>query len=315
MQTLYLPNTDLRVSRFCLGAGAFGTGVNGDSADRLLSAFVEAGGCFFDTAHCYAFWVRDGLGASERELGASLRRIGAWDSAVVATKGGHPDSGPDYRRPPDFLAESVVISDIDDSLNRLGTDCLDLFYLHRDDGRTPAGDIVEMLNRQVKRGRIRALGASNWSVGRMAEANAYAAHTGLQGFVVSQVQWSLSVPDWPTTPDPTMRTVGDDEIGWHAETGIPIAAYSATGNGFFAKDGVTANPTNRARWERVREVSGRLGCTPTQVALAWLLHQKPTVLPVFSTANLDHLAEIVAADSIALDNHTLDSLCAAGEPA
>src|SRR5690348_4181308 len=117
MKTLALPHTDLMVSQFCFGAGAIGTAVKDDEADRLLAHFVESGGNFFDTAHCYSFWVPNGLGASERELGASLRRIGAWDNAIVATKGGHPDSGPDYPRPADFLSERVIHSDIDDSLN------------------------------------------------------------------------------------------------------------------------------------------------------------------------------------------------------
>ena len=111
-----------------------------------------------------------------------------------------------------------------------------------------------------------------------------------------------------TTDDPTMRSVRAEEIDWHAESGIPIAAYSATGNGFFAKDCATANPTNRARWQRVRELSLKLGCTPTQLALAWLLHQRPTVLPVFSTSNELHLQEALAADAIALPEETLSAL-------
>ena len=231
---------------------------------------------------------------------------------MVATKGGHPDGGPDYRRPADFLAESIVNGDIEDSLDRLCAERIDLFYLHRDDGVTPVGEIVEMLNRQIERGRVRALGASNWSVSRMAEANAYAAREGLQGFVVSQAQWSLSVPDWSPTADPTVRSVGAKEIAWHAETGIPIAAYSATGNGFFSKPCSTDNPTNRVRWERVHELSVTLACTPTQVALAWLLHQKPTVLPVFSTTNPDHLAEALSAEFVTLDEAALVSLTRAG---
>jgi len=311
VQSLTLPYTDIEVSRFCLGAGAFGTGVTGDAADRLLAAFVEAGGNFFDTAHCYAFWAPGGLGASERELGASLRRIGAWDRAVVATKGGHPDGGPDYRRPADFLAESIVNADIEDSLDRLGTGRIDLFYLHRDDGTTPVADIIEMLNRQIERGRVRAIGASNWSVARMAEANAYAAGKRLQGFVVSQVQWSLSVPDWHATEDPTMRSAGAEEIAWHVQTGLPIAAYSATGNGFFAKEcGPKASEVNRDRWNRVKSLSAEIGCTPAQLAVAWLLHQKPTVLPVFSTGSQAHLAEVLGADSVALDSQALGRLAA-----
>ena len=309
MESVNLPNTDITVSRLCFGTGAFGTSVTGDRADRLLAAFVAAGGNFFDTAHCYAFWVANGLGASERELGASLRRIGAWDNAVVATKGGHPDGGPDYRRPADFLSETVVHSDIEESLNRLGTDCIDLYYLHRDDGTTPVGEIIELLNREIEGGRIRYLGASNWSVERIAEANAHAAKTGLRGFAISQVQWSLSEPDWTAGPDPTMRTVHQHEMAWHVQSGIPIAAYSATGNGFFAKeDPGTANPVNRARWERVRAASETLGCTPTQLAVAWLLHQRPVVLPVFSTTNEKHLAEVLAVDTAPIDLNILAQL-------
>jgi len=144
VQSLILPHSNVTVSRFCLGAGAFGTSITGDKADRLLAAYVEAGGTFFDTAHCYAFWVPNGLGASERDLAASLKRIGAWDAAVIGTKGGHPDCGPDYRRPADFLSESVLHSDIEDSLDRLQTSRLDLFYLHRDDGivETRRGSVI-----------------------------------------------------------------------------------------------------------------------------------------------------------------------------
>jgi len=308
VQSLILPHSNVTVSRFCLGAGAFGTSITGDKADRLLAAYVEAGGTFFDTAHCYAFWVPNGLGASERDLAASLKRIGAWDAAVIGTKGGHPDCGPDYRRPADFLSESVLHSDIEDSLDRLQTSRLDLFYLHRDDGITPVDEIMERLNRQIALGRVRAIGASNWSVARMAAANDYAAAKGLQGFVASQVQWSLSIPDWSETADPTMRRVGEAEIEWHARTGIPITAYSATGNGFFSKEYAGANLNNRARWEVVRQKSVELKCTPTQLAVAWLLHQRPTVIPVFSTSRLENLAEVLVSERIPLDASTIEAL-------
>src|SRR5439155_5807796 len=180
--------TDLEVSALCFGAGGFGTSVGGAAAERLVADFLAAGGNFFDTAHCYAFWRANGLGASERELGACLRRLGALDTAVIATKGGHPDMGPDYRRPADFLSRGVIAADLDDSLERLGLDCIPLYYLHRDDGLTPVGEIVETLNEEIGRGRVRYLGASNWSVARIAAANAYAAAHGLRGFVASQVQ-------------------------------------------------------------------------------------------------------------------------------
>lgn len=308
MHTYLIPNTDCVVSRFCLGTGGFGTSIKNDDVDKLLLAFMEAGGNFFDTAHCYAFWKPNGLGASERELAASLRRIGAWGKAIIATKGGHPDGGENYPRPADFLSDSIINSDIDDSLNRLQTNCIDLFYLHRDDGVTPVSNIIETLNRQITRGRVRYIGASNWSIARMAEANKYAHDNNLLGFVVSQIQWSLSKPDWQATVDPTMRCGGEEEILWHTQTKIPIAAYSATGNGFFSKACTTTNTINQARWERVQKWSKKLNCSSTQLAVAWLLNQKPTVLPVFSTTSLGHLEEVISADRLKLDNETMNNL-------
>jgi aryl-alcohol dehydrogenase-like predicted oxidoreductase len=306
MNSFQIPNTSLTVSRFCYGTGSFGTSVIGNQADKLLAKFVEAGGNFFDTAHCYAFWKSNGLGASERELGLSLKRIGAWSKAIIATKGGHPDGGVDYRRPTDFLSESIIHSDIDDSLNRLQTNCIDLFYLHRDDGITPVKEIIDRLNKQITLGRIGTIGASNWSVARIKKANEYAVQNGLKGFVISQIQWSLSQPDWSVSVDPTMRNVGPDEIEWHSQTSIPIAAYSATGNGFFSKECSTTNAINRSRWEKAQKISKRIGCTASQLALAWLLNQKPTVFPVFSTSSIEHLSEIVAADNLKLSQ---DILC------
>ena len=299
-----LPNTDLEVSTLCFGASSFGTGVRNAEADRLTAAFVEAGGNFFDTAHCYAFWEPNGLGASERELGASLRRLGLQDKVIVATKGGHPDWGAQYPRPADFLSEQVILSDIEESLERLGVSRIDLYYLHRDDGRTPVGEIIEMLNREVQRGRLRALGASNWSVTRLAEANAYAAQKGLQGFAASQIQGSLAEPKWQPDADPTTRYATDTEWAWHSDAGLPLVLYSATAGGYFANatgsGGLYDSPANQMRRERARELSARLGCTPTQVALAYLMAQSPPVVPLFGTTNPTHLTEILGAVSVAL---------------
>ena len=299
-----LARTDLQVSSLCLGAGEFGTSVKGDAADRLVAAFVEAGGNFFDTAHCYAFWVEGGLGASERELAASLRRVGYLEQAVIATKGGHPDGGPGYPRPPDFLSERRIAADIQESLERLGIACIPLYYLHRDDGKTPVEEIIGTLNRQIEQGRIRHIGASNWSVSRVAEANACAQSQGLHGFVASQIQGSLAQPNGQPTADPTTRFLTDEDSAWHASSGVPLVAYSATAGGYFAgrghAAGTYANAVNAVRYERAVALSKRVGATPTQTALAYLLHQQARIIPLFSTADPAHLAEALGAPSVAL---------------
>ena len=103
-----IPGTDLTVHPICLGLGDFGTRVAGEAALRLFDSFVAAGGNFVDTAHCYSFWVPDGLGASERQLGECLRRLGCRGQMVIATKGGHPDGGKGYPRSDQYLAPEVV---------------------------------------------------------------------------------------------------------------------------------------------------------------------------------------------------------------
>src|SRR5579862_170257 len=180
MRRYTLPNTNLEVSTLCFGLGSLGTGFQGPDAGELLMDYLAAGGNFVDTAHCYACWIENGLGASERELGRLLRQLGVRDRVIVATKGGHPAFGTEYPRPDAYMSERQVVQDLEESLERLHLDQVDLYYLHRDDPRMPVDEVIDMLNRCVQSGRVRALGASNWSVARIAEANAYAARHGLQ---------------------------------------------------------------------------------------------------------------------------------------
>ena len=139
---------------------------------------------------------------------------------------------------------------------------------------------------------------------RIAAANAYAAENGLGGFVVSQVQGSLAEPKWQPTADPTMRFAAEEEMRWHTASGVPLVVYSATASGFFAgrghEKGSYATPTNKARFERAVELGARLGSTPTQIALAYLLHQEAPVIPCFSTGNPAHMTEALGSASVAL---------------
>ncbi len=312
MRSLRLPLTHLDVSALCLGTGGFGTETCGAEADALVATFLEAGGTFFDTAHVYGGWIEGATGASERELAASLTRVGGWDRAVVATKGGHPQFGDFYLRPDAYLSPEVIAGDISASLRNLGRERIDLYFLHRDDLRMSVAEIVEMMNREVRSGRIRHFGASNWSVERIAEANAYAEACGLQGFVASEVQWSLAVPNWNVTEDPTPRYVGTAEREWHARTGMPVVAYSATACGYFAEpprpNGQFDSDANSERRSSALAVAKELGCTPTQVALAWLLHQPFPVVPLFSTRKVGHLAEAVGSLEVRLTASHVEGL-------
>ena len=308
-----LADSNLDVSVMCYGAAAFGTTLRGAEMEHLYAAFREAGGNFFDTAHCYCFWIADGLGASERALGDIVRRHGDRQNVVIATKGGHPAAGPAYPRPDRYLAPAVIASDIDESLNRLGMDVIDLYWLHRDDPRVPADEIVETLNAEIARGRIRYPGASNWTAARIAAANAYAAERGLQGFVASQPQWNLAQPNLDSRADPTMRFLPEEDRLWHIQSGLPVVAYSSTGCGYFASGGRLAagafdNDVSRARLRCAQELATRKGATPNQIALAWLLHQGFPVVPILGTGKLEHLTDALDAPAVQLSPAEVRSL-------
>ena len=295
-----LPGTDLTLSTFCCGLGdLFALPLT--ESDALLDLFIAAGGNFFDSAHCYSFWLPGGNGLSEISIGDYLRRRGIKD-AVVATKGGHPGN-PGYRSVDCYLSPERIAADIDDSLGRLQCAAIDLYYLHRDDPRVPAAEIIETLNCEIARGRIRHLGASNWSTKRINEANDHASAKNLRPFVISEPAWSLAA--WIKSPDATMVEYGPAEIAWHRQTGLAVAPYSPTAQGFFAgesprSDGAYGTAANRARRDRANKLAAKLGATPAQIALAWLTNQPFPVFPILGSKNHQRLTEALGADIIKL---------------
>lgn len=318
MKAHRIPNTDLTVSGICYGVMHFGTGVRGSQVLDLYRQFREAGGTFFDTAHCYACWLPGGDGASERALGECLRTFGDRHEVVIATKGGHFGIGTTYPRPDDCLTPEVIAADISDSLSRLGIETIDLYLLHRDDRRHPVGEIIDLLNAEIARGRVRYIGASNWSTDRLAEANAYAATHRLHGFVISSPQWNLARPnhppiDWQGGYDTTTQMMSEADRGWHRDRGFPAMPWTPTAYGYFAgaagrNAGSFDNPVSRERRERARQLAQELGGTPSQVALAYLQAQDFAVFPILGTMNREHLRDALAADRLRLTPEQRDWL-------
>lgn len=305
-----IPNSDLAVSPLCYGVMKFGTVAQGDDMFKLYEQYCESGGNFFDTAHSYACWRPNGGGASERGLGDCLRKFGNREDVVIVTKGGHHGHETLYPRPDNCLAPEVLASDISDSLERLGIDTIDLYVLHRDHPANAPGDVIETLNAEIQKGRIRYIGASNWPIERIAEANAYAASRGLQGFVISSPQWNLAIPNqlpyfWTGEPDTKAVMMSEEDVEWHRRNGFATMPWTPTAYGYFAgADGRNPsnfdNPVSRARRERAERLAKELGASTNQVALAYLIAHEFPVFPILGTMNPEHLADALGAASLSL---------------
>jgi aryl-alcohol dehydrogenase-like predicted oxidoreductase len=309
-----IPHTGLMPSLLCLGTGGDGTNIPADEAWRLLDAFAEEGGNFVDTARVYGAWVLGGEGASERVLGSWLRQRKMHGHFVIATKGGHPKlSSMDRSR----LSPAEISADLVASLTDLQADQIDLYLLHRDDPAIPVGEILSALNEHLAAGRVRALGASNWSIERLAEAEAYARVHGLASFSVSQVGWSFARVKESAAALPGMRFIDGESLAYHQRTQLPVMAYSSQAQGFFtgkfdryrnslvldsdpASARLYAHADNFARLDRARLLAARLERTPNEVALAYLLRQPFPVYPIVGCRSVEQVHASCAAVSLSL---------------
>ncbi len=305
--------TRVQPSRIGLGTVSFGTTISREDSFRIMDAFFDAGGTFIDTAHIYASWLENGAGMSERTVGAWLRERGTREAVILSTKGGHP---PLNNMEDGRCSSRELRKDLSESLERLGVSSVDIYWLHRDDPGRPAGEIVETLAGFVREGTIRCFGGSNWTIPRFEAANAYAASHGLPGFVASQPGWALADRSDGTIAVDGMRYLSEQERQWHEQTGFLLVAYTAAANGYFSRDNVSwaaggfegkpprgeiyDSPGNRQRLLRAMEIARQEGCTPNQVALAYLLNQSFPVIALVGTRNPDHIREALEAQQIIL---------------
>lgn len=259
-------------------------------AATVYDAFFEAGGTLFDTAYVY------GQGEVDRLLGQWLRSRGVRDEVVLIAKGAHtPHCRPDAIRP-----------QLMESLDRLGTDRVELYFMHRDDPSVPVGEFVDVLDALVREGRIGRFGGSNWTTARIDEANAYAARHGKHGFGLLSNNFSLAemvAPMW----EGCISSSDEAGVDWLTRTQTPLFAWSSQARGFFTDRAgrdrfddsemvkCWYSETNFARRDRVHELAGKLGATPAQVALAWLLVQPHPVFPIVGPATLAELRDSLGA--------------------
>lgn len=297
MRTLKFGNRDVAV--LALGASEFGGACPAEKAFDFMDAYVELGGNFIDTARLYGDFVTPKNGESEKVIGRWMEQRRNRNRIFLSTKGAHPVLGQMHIG---RLSRDEIRGDMMGSLEDLRTDCVDVYWLHRDDISRPVGDIMETMQSLIEDGCTKLIGVSNWTPVRILEANAYAREHGLTEFTGNQPQFSLA--QQMIVEDPTLTPMDAETYKMHMDTNMVCCCFSSQGKGFFTKLDVLGEeglpdkakrrflyPENMVIYERMKVVREQTGLTIGAIALAWLTSQP---FPTFALCGASKLEQVQA---------------------
>lgn len=269
-----------------------------EQVTEMMENYITLGGNILDTAYIYAG------GKSEEAIGMWIEANNRRDDIMILTKGGHPNQ--DGSR----INRSAINEELNVSLDRLKTDYVEFYALHRDDPRVSVGEILEILNEQVESGRIGAFGGSNWTYERLQEANDYANKNGLMGFSFSSPNFSLAKAQEPYWAD--CVSVDDETLAWHEGSKLPLLSWSAQARGFFTgrftkKDRsnqdlvrVFYNDENWERYRRAEQLAKEKNVETIQISLAYVLNQSYPSAAIIGPQNFKELLSCHNAAQISL---------------
>jgi aryl-alcohol dehydrogenase-like predicted oxidoreductase len=307
--------SDLDVSRLCLGANVFGWTADRDASFAVLDAFVGAGGTAIDTADSY-MWRLPGNsgGESETILGEWLAARGRRDDVAILTKVGSLPSRPG-------LSGANIAAAVEDSLRRLRTDHIDLYWAHKDDPDTPQEETLSAFDALVRAGKVRAIGASNFSADRLRSALSISDRDGLAAYVALQPHYNLMErAEFEGGLAPVL-----------AEHGLSCLPYYGLARGFLTgkyRPGSPEVDSPRAQGARaylddrglrvlatLDEVAAAHRVPVAAVALAWLAAQPTVAAPIASARSVDQLRELLPALELSLTPAEVAALSAAAPAA
>jgi aryl-alcohol dehydrogenase-like predicted oxidoreductase len=315
METRKLGRSSLEVSPLAFGGNVFGWTIDEPTSMRLLDRFVAEGSNFIDTADMYSRWVPGHLGGeSETIIGKWLKKTGKRDSVVIATKVGM-EMGPGKKGlAPDYIERAV-----EDSLQRLQTDYIDLYQSHTDDAQTPLAETLGAYEKLIRAGKVRAIGASNYSAERFEEA--------------LSVSNTHSLPQYESIqPLYNLYDRADFERDLQSvciKRAVGVIPYFSLASGFLtgkyrSEADLVKSPRGQGMKKYMNDrgfrilaaldkVAREMAATPARVALAWLMARPGITAPIVSATNLLQLEELFAATRLRLDSAARAELEAASQ--
>jgi len=305
-----LGKSGLEIAPLALGGNVFGWTADEAMSFRILDAFVAHGFNLIDTANNYSRWVPGHQGGeSETIMGKWLKQRGVRDKVIIATKVGM-EMGADQKG----LAKTYILKEVEQSLSRLQTDYIDLYQSHIDDEATPLEETLETYAQLVKQGKVRAIGASNYSGERLAKALEVSAKHGYPSYQSLQPHYNLyERGDYESKLEPVCR-----------EKGIGVITYFSLARGFLTgkyrsdadlskspRGGGVKGYFNERGFrilETLDEVAKERGSTPARVSLAWLIARPSVTAPIASATNLEQLNDLIEGAKLELDRGTIENL-------
>jgi aryl-alcohol dehydrogenase-like predicted oxidoreductase len=310
MEKRRLGGSGIEMPPLMFGGNVFGWTIDEATSFRLLDALIAAGFNAIDTADVYSVWVRGHQGGgSETVIGNWLKRRGRRDDVIIATKlGSQMGSGEKG------LSRAWIMKEVDASLRRLQTDTIDLYQAHRDDPDTPQEETAQAFADLVKQGKVRAIGASNFSAARLKSALDVSRKLGLPRYESLQPHYNLvERRAYEAELEPLCQAEGLGVINYYA-----LAAGFLTGKYRSAADlsksprggGVKSYLNERGFrvLKALDDTATRHNATPAQVALAWLIARPSVTAPIASATSLDQLRDILKAVELRLDVQDIEAL-------
>ncbi|TDD44781.1 aldo/keto reductase [Nonomuraea terrae] len=303
-----------------LGTIPFGTTVGMDDTFAILDRFHEAGGTMLDTADNYPFWVEGRSGdESELAIGAWLAARGNRDEIFISTKvGARPTvPGDTTLDSAEGLSAPVIAKAAEDSLRRLGTDRIDLYWAHVEDRSVPLEETLGAFDELARAGKVRGIGASNVAAWRLERARNVSAAHGWIRYTYAQLRHTYLRPRPGTRlPETGHRLVTDETLDYlAAEPDLTLWAYNTLMFGAYTRPDrpigeIYDHPGTTRRLAVLGEVAGELGATPNQVVLAWLM--AGGIVPIVGVSTLAQLEEAIGATEVTLDDELrarMDAAC------
>lgn len=313
MQKVSLGKSGIMVSPLVFGANVFGWGVEERSAFALLDRLLDKGFDTIDTADIYSYWASGVGGESEVIIGNWLRTRGNRDQVFVHTKGGAPDAPGEFANAD--LSAAYLTKAVEGSLRRLGTDYIDLYYVHFDDNKTAPEETLTALQRLIDQGKIRAIGASNFTPERLAASLKVAKENSLTPYSCLQTHYNLYE-----------RSEYESGLeGLCVAEGLGVLSYYSLASGFltgkYRSEADLAKSASRGSsvaqyltprglliLEALDRAAQKYNATQAQIALAWIMARPGFTSAIASATKIEQLDDLMAAAEIVLDEESIKDL-------